>query len=65
MKKLASHLPIKFVRKVFNDINLECEKRGESVVPFSDTDYYTNQILNIWKMSEKKANRIAKKLAGL
>lgn len=36
------------MHSIFKQVNLDCSKTGESVVPFSDIDYYTEQIMNIY-----------------
>jgi hypothetical protein len=38
----------KFLREMFTSINEDCQKNGESVVPFSDEEYYSDQIFNIY-----------------
>lgn len=35
------------VRRMFVIINEDCAKSGDSVVPFTDTEYYAEQILNL------------------
>lgn len=50
-------------KALFEQINIDCEKNHEQVVPFSDISYYTSQILNIDSHSVTEAQQIATEIA--
>lgn len=45
MKKIP---PMNELKPMFDQVNADCKKSGESVVPYSDVEYYANQIHNIF-----------------
>lgn len=51
------------LRRFFATLNADCEVTGESVVEFTDVEYYTNQIKNLYEeLSEEEARELALKL---
>lgn len=45
--------------KMFKKINADCAASGESVVPFSDVDYYSGQIQNIYNLADTVCDTMA------
>jgi hypothetical protein len=41
--------PVSELFRIFSRINSDCAKSGESVVDFSDTEYYSHQIHAMWE----------------
>lgn len=49
---------------LFTQINEDCRKSGEQVVPFSDVEFYTEQIFNLTGERDRcHANEVAKAMA--
>lgn len=53
------------VKAILNQINDDCEESGESVVPFDDVEYYSNQIAIIWDLDFQTAHEIAEQLTHI
>lgn len=51
------------VVELFTQVNADCAKTGESVVPFSDTEYYVDQIVNIFEVNEVHAEWLARAMS--
>lgn len=50
--------------KLFQRVNRDCAKHGDSIVPLDDVDYYTEQIYNLCDEKDRRyANAIAKAMA--
>ena len=50
---------------LFTQVNEDCMAGGEKPVPFSDTDYYADQIANIYEIeSEATCLELANQLAN-
>jgi hypothetical protein len=49
----------KSMKRMFIEVNRDCAFRKESVVDFSDTEYYTEQIGNIYDMEEGASHMYA------
>lgn len=65
-KTLTLNSPTSEWLDLFQRINRDCSKSGESVVPFSDVEYYTEQVYNITdEVDYKKSREIAVALASL
>lgn len=45
---------------MFQEINADCELSDETVVEFTDTEFYSSQIQNIFDIDEPVANAIAR-----
>lgn len=51
---------------MFAEINRDCSRTGESVVPLTDTAYYAEQIHNIYEtLSEAESMSLAEEMAEL
>lgn len=65
--KNGGKLPkVKDLKKMFEDINADIIKNetGESVVPLTDSEYYAEQIQNIYDVDDKTADTLAKQLSS-
>ena len=59
----GDHMDIDRWRLLFNEVNDRCLLTGESYVPYSDIDYYTEQIHSLTDESDYEAARaIAERL---
>jgi hypothetical protein len=54
---------INILRKIFTEVNEINKSTGESVVDFSDVEYYADQIHNCFEVSKEEAIELAKQLA--
>ncbi len=52
------------MRALFTRLNDDCAETGESVVPFTDVEYYTDQIINAYVLPRTRAAKYAAQLAG-
>jgi len=57
-----NYLSIDRLILLFTEINNDCAKRGEPVVPLDDTEYYTEQIQNIFDLSDEDSEDLANKI---
>ncbi len=55
--------PLKDLVKLFQDVNKDCAETGESVVKFTDEEYYASQIQNIFDVTDDEADTLAHDLA--
>lgn len=53
------------LKKIFDKINEDCRLSEESVVPYSDTDYYANQIQLIYGYNNQLSLRLAIQLSEI
>lgn len=54
------------VRRVLEEVNADCVKAKDPMeppVPFSNLEFYAEQISNIWELSEVEGEKLAKLLA--
>jgi hypothetical protein len=47
------------MRRMFEEVNKDCAITKESVVDFTDTEYYAQQIQNIYEFDDDKATEFA------
>jgi hypothetical protein len=53
------------LKQMFDRINVDCAKSGESVVDYDDTEFYTDQICNIFEVDKDTASKTAHQLLAL
>lgn len=56
---------IEKLAKVFNKVNTDCMRDGEDSIPFTDIEYYTEQIAILYDLSYEKAEFLATELANV
>ena len=57
--------PAEELFRIFSRINVDCLKTGESVVDFTDVEYYTEQISAIWEDSDATWDGVKAAAIGL
>lgn len=56
-------ITVQILRGVFEQVNKDCAEKSEPVVPFSNVDFYAEQIQNLYELPYVEARGLAVRLA--